>query len=332
MIKKELGQFYTTKATYIFDGIDIDDINNVIIEPFVGNGDILDWMFINNKDCDEYYDLDPKINGTIKRDTLLNPPIYKDKFVITNPPYLARNKTTNKFLYDKYNLDDLYKIFIKTFIDGDVFGGIIIIPQNFLTSEDWKIREIFFEKYKILRINIFEEKVFDDTDYSICSIYFIRGTNDNQIDVYFYPNKDKRIIILNKENKWRYGGDIELFKKNNGNFKVSRLVKGGTPNTKLFLHCVDTGSPDGKISMSIKDPYYGILTDRVFATIVTNIKVPDEEYVVNEFNNRLTKLREEYHSMFLTNFRNSSKEYARKRIGFGMAFTMIENILNEKWG
>ena len=332
MIKKEFGQFYTTKASYIFDGMDIDEIKNDIIEPFVGNGDILDWLFINNKECDEFYDIDPKIKNTIKRDTLLDPPIYKDKFVITNPPYLARNKTKNKKLYDLYSLDDLYKIFIKTFIDGDVYGGMIIIPQNFITSEDVKIRKLFFDKYHILRINIFEERVFDDTDYSICSIFFMRDKKDNDIDVHFYPSREKISVRLNEKNEWRFGGDVEIFKKKNGKFKISRLVVGGTPNTNLYLHCVDTGSSDGKISLSIKDPYYGILTDRVFATIVSNHKIPDEQYVVNEFNNRLNSLREQYHSMFLTNFRNSSKEYARKRIGFGMAFTIIENILNEKWG
>jgi hypothetical protein len=333
MIKKELGQFYTTKASYIFDEIDIKHINNPIIEPFVGNGDILDWLFICNMECNEYYDIDPKIKNTIKRDTLLNPPSYKNKFVITNPPYLARNKSKNKTLYDIYGLDDLYKIFIKTFVDGDACGGIIIIPQNFLTSEDSNIRKLFFENYHIIRINIFEERVFEDTDYSICSIYFMKEQKNNNIEVCFYPNKEKMIITLNENNRWRFGGDIELFKKKKGKYKISRLVVGGTPNTNLFLHCVDTGSSDGKISLSIeKDPYYGILTDRVFATILSNYEILDESYVVEEFNLRLNKLRNEYHSMFLTNFRNSSKEYSRKRIGFGMAFTMIENILNEKWG
>jgi hypothetical protein len=201
-----------------------------------------------------------------------------------------------------------------------------------LTSEDTKIRKLFFENYHIIRLNIFEEKVFNDTDYSICSLYFEKGKIDNDIEVYFYPDKHRITINLNEKNDWKFGGDIELFKKQNGKFKINRLLKGGEPNTNLYLHCVDTGSLEGKISLSIKKPYYGILTDRVFATLVTNHKIPDEKYVVNEFNFRLNKLRNDYHSMFLTNFRNSSKEYARKRIGFKMAFTMIENILNEKWG
>ena len=36
-------------------------------------------------------------------------------------------------------------------------------------SINWKI---FFEIYDIILLNIFEEKVFDDTSYTICSFQF----------------------------------------------------------------------------------------------------------------------------------------------------------------
>lgn len=330
-MKRELGQFYTTNVDYILDKMDLSNIEEDIIEPFVGNGDMKRWVEKRNKLCKEFYDIDPKIEGTLKRDTLISPPDYKDKFVITNPPYLARNKSQNKDIYNKYQYDDLYKIFIKTIIDGDVKGGIIIIPQGFLTSEDSKIKMEFFKKYKIIRVNFFEERVFDDTDYSICSIQFERGSNV-PFSINFYPSQSEKIVHFNENNNWRYGGDIEIFKKKKGKYQVSRLLKGQTPNTNLYLHCVDTGSIDGKISLSLNEPYYGKLTDRVYATIVSNYQIPDEQYVVDTFNEKLNTLRKEYNSLFLTNFRNSSNEQARKRMGFGMAFTMIENILNEKWG
>ena len=38
----------------------------------------------------------------------LNPPSYQDKYVVTNPPYLARNKSDNKQIYDLYQQNDLY--------------------------------------------------------------------------------------------------------------------------------------------------------------------------------------------------------------------------------
>ena len=73
-----------------------------------------------NKYNIELYDIEPKYNDTIKKDTLLEPPIYDNKFVLTNPPYLARNKNEDKTLYDKYNTNDLYKCFIINLIDSFV--------------------------------------------------------------------------------------------------------------------------------------------------------------------------------------------------------------------
>ena len=107
--KKDLGQFYTTNYSYILQNLKIPEKEKNIIEPFAGQGDLLN--FIEKKDGVniEYYDIDPKKQFIIKRDTLLNPPEYKNKFVITNPPYLARNKSDNKELFDKYNQNDLYK-------------------------------------------------------------------------------------------------------------------------------------------------------------------------------------------------------------------------------
>lgn len=63
-----------------------------IIEPFVGNGDLLN--FIQNKNLYEIicFDIDPKNTKTIKKDTIKNPPNYNKSFILTNPPYLARNK------------------------------------------------------------------------------------------------------------------------------------------------------------------------------------------------------------------------------------------------
>jgi tRNA1(Val) A37 N6-methylase TrmN6 len=94
--KKNLGQFYTTNYEYILQDMIIDNNITNIIEPFCGNGDLLNFI---NKDkyILETYDIEPKKNYIIKRNTLLNPPEYKNKFILTNPPYLARNKSKNTF-------------------------------------------------------------------------------------------------------------------------------------------------------------------------------------------------------------------------------------------
>jgi hypothetical protein len=173
--KQELGQFFTTNYEYIFQNMNIPNNIKNIIEPFTGNGDLL--KFIKNQDNYniECYDIDPLKDYVIKQDTINNPPNYNDKFIITNPPFLARNKSNNKKLFDKYNTNDLYKCFIMEIINNISLGGIIIVPLNFFSSirkNDINLRKLFLEKYEIIQLNIFEEKVFDDTTSTICSFQF----------------------------------------------------------------------------------------------------------------------------------------------------------------
>jgi hypothetical protein len=47
--KKQLGQFYTTNYTYILEGLTIPKNVKYIIEPFVGNGDLLKFIPTNKK-------------------------------------------------------------------------------------------------------------------------------------------------------------------------------------------------------------------------------------------------------------------------------------------
>ena len=101
--KQNLGQFYTTNYEYILQNLNIPEGVSDIIEPFAGMGDLLKFLDISkyNLQC---YDIDPKQTYIEKRDTLLDPPDFNNKYVITNPPYLARNKSTNKSLFDKYKV------------------------------------------------------------------------------------------------------------------------------------------------------------------------------------------------------------------------------------
>ena len=164
LIKKQFGQFYTTNYEYILQNINIPEYINDIIEPFAGEGDLLKFINKYKKYNIELYDIDPKNINIKKQDTLTHPPIYKNKYVITNPPYLARNKSEDKVLFDKYDVNDLYKCFIINIINDNCQGGIIIIPLNFICSvrkNDVDIRKRFLDIYNMEHINIFEESVFD---------------------------------------------------------------------------------------------------------------------------------------------------------------------------
>ena len=100
--KKLLGQFYTTNSDYILQGLTMPD-EIEIVEPFVGNGDLVKWIKKNIKNYSLLtYDIDPKTECSEIRDTLMNPPKYDGKFSITNPPYLAKNKNKDIQLITYY--------------------------------------------------------------------------------------------------------------------------------------------------------------------------------------------------------------------------------------
>lgn len=157
------------------------------------------------------YDIEPKQSYIIQRDTLKNPPNYDGKFILTNPPYIARNKNENKEIYDIYKTNDLYKCFILSFINSNCKGGIIIIPINFLCSQrtiDINLRKQFLHKFHIRLINIFEEKVFDDTSTSVCVIQFDIKKDNELIKIDIYPSKKSIQIILDEKNNYTIGGEI----------------------------------------------------------------------------------------------------------------------------
>jgi hypothetical protein len=342
MSKQELGQFYTTNYNYILSNMKIPQNVKTIIEPFVGKGDLLN--FVSNKETFsfELYDIDPKIENTIRQDTLSIPPCYTEKFVLTNPPYLAKNKGTNKCLYEIYKCDDLYKCFLLSLIENVCLGGIIIIPLNFLSSirkADVELRKSFVEKYTIHQINIFEERVFDDTGYSVCSIYFtekIDESDNTNIDIDIYPSHKKMSICLSSSNNYSIGGEIYKIPQNT-EIKVSRATRGTKENiTNILLKCIDDNINSKLGFKLVSDDKRFIdntekLSARSYATLVINIPLTleQQEELVNKMNNYIKENREKYNSLFLTNYRESNT-IARKRISFDLAFKICNYILSEQ--
>jgi hypothetical protein len=327
--KVNFGQFYTKRSKYIIGNL-IQDLPKdlIVVEPFCGEGDLL--IFDNKY---EIYDIDPKIESCIKRDTLLNPIDYKEKLVVTNPPFLAKNKNKDKTIYNLYNVGDLYKAAIKTILSSK--GGILIVPLNFLCDEDDKTRNIFFNRFEIIRLNIFEETVFDDTTYTICSFSFKERDltkTDQIVECNFFPTLKVKYFELKKESGYRIGSEFLDIINNQENIGIKRLLIGGQPNSNLYLKAIDTGSESGRISLSInKTHFYGKDSDRTFATIIMDKKYThDQELIVCEkFNSILEKYRDMYNSMFLTNYRNSTSSYSRKRISFDVAYKLISYIVKD---
>jgi len=340
--KQIYGQFFTTNYNYILQGMKIPETITQIIEPFTGNGDLLKFIPIEDKHkyILECYDIDPKKDFIVKRDTILNPPTYTNKFLLTNPPYFARNKASDKTLYDKYDVNDLYKCVVKEITINVVLGGIIIIPLNFWSSiraNDIELRKLFLNKYNVERLNIFEEQVFDDTTYTVCSFQFsLRSNNDiNTINIHIYPSDSTLEVILNETNNYMIGGEIYNLPTNK-QYKITRLTtKNKTKsNTNIFVKCIDDNE-NSKIGLSYvsdDDKYVDETpnqTARTYCTLIIepSIDLNKQRQLIIKVNNYLERQRQKYHSLFLTNYRES-KDIARKRVSFDLIYSLVEYVLD----
>ena len=300
----------------------IEDIpNNVpLIEPFCGTKALMQ-SFPNHKW--EYYDIDDTLVSLEHcRDTLINIPNYKNKWVITNPPYLAKNKATNHDIFNLYpKYDDLYKIAIHTILSAE--GGILIIPVNFFADEKSKlIRQEFFDNFEIIHCNIFTEQMFEYTAYNVCSFSFMRRIKkDNLITfpVIIFPQKEEHIITLDKQCDWRIGGQY-LKQIKNAPKLFTRLTKDN-PNPKGYITnikiiCIDkTNEP---LHFTFDEPYYGLNTDRTIATLVSSIELSLEmqEQIIKKANQLITNYRQDCFNLCFTNYRDRN----RKRMGFKVAY------------
>lgn len=344
--KKSKGQFYTVLSSYILKDFSLPKNNIKIIEPFSGKGDLTKWLKENNcKNEIIEYDIDPKRDGIIKRDTLINPPDYENSFVITNPPYLARNKAKDKTIFDQYNTNDLYKCFILSLChlkEKKCLGGILIIPVGFFLSPreiDVKCRDEFLSNYNITKVKFFEEKVFPDTSTSVVAFSFNKSNvilKEQIIHWTFLPSNQSKDFILSSKNNWIIGGDIYNLPLSK-NIKISRHVSGkklkeNEHQTFLTLTALDSGKKDGRICLTYKENYIypSKETSRAYATLcITGRILTKEEQIIlaDNFNQFIESKRKEYWSLFLPNYRES-KDYSRKRIPFDLAYNIINHLLS----
>ena len=330
-MKSKLGQFYTTNYQYLLTNMKIPDDINEIIESFCGNGDLL--KFLDKEYILECYDIEPKHSYIIERDTLKNPPNYDGKFILTNPPYIARNKNEDKEIYDLYKTNDLYKCFILSFINSNCKGGIIIIPINFLCSyrtNDIKLRKQFLQKFQIKLINIFEEKVFDDTSTSVCVIQFDLKKGINEIiKIDIYPSKKSIEITLDERNNYTIGGEILQIKSSN-KYKIERATKYSKEGlTNILLKTIDDKNELGALIVGDNERIIDNtenLSMRSYASLIITpiIDIDIQKILVDNFNEYLKINREKYNSLFLTNYR----ENKRKRISFELAFKIFGYLLD----
>jgi len=369
--KKQNGQFFTKNSDYILNSFSQFIKNKTAVDPFAGNKDLIEWAKRNGVEKIIGYDVDPKYidnKAVFYNDSIINSKKYK--FIITNPPYLHKNKaykeTKEKYFSGRNVIfEDLYQASIFSILNCE--EGIIVVPLNFLCAENsHRIRSLFFDKFEIIKLNIFSEQVFDDTTYNVISFYFKKKEKPasiNKISATIFPGRENIDLILEERFNWQFGGDfvnrvaktrnqlgiyrltenylesgeykIEMALQNikdKINYPVSKTFKEKMEKNIIFLRAID--SKNGK-KIQLEDiRNYDIVglvgknTSRNMAHLIFEKELPVSEQVelMNEFNRQLNRERNKYFSFFLTNFRDNN----RKRISFDMAYKFLNYIYNEK--
>ncbi|MCG2696215.1 MAG: N-6 DNA methylase [Candidatus Portnoybacteria bacterium] len=369
--QRQLGQFFTKNSDYILQGMKKYIYNKDATDPFAGNQDLIKWAKGNKAKVIKGYDIDK--NYIDDKTTFLNDSINKPlkyKFVLTNPPYLHKNKakdeTKNKYFIGKNSeFEDLYQVSINSILDSE--EGILIIPLNFLSAENSnKIRKIFFNKFKIISLNIFEEQVFEDTTYNVISFYYKKRRGESKKDVInakIFPREQKIQIILEEKHGWQMGGEfrskIDPMKNLLGIYRATEdLLFGGSEKVELaynhikdkrtfyidkyvkelfekniiLLRAID--NKNGK-KIQLEDiRKYGPIaligknTSRNMAYLLFKEKISlrEQQELIDLFNNYLNKERQKHFSLFLTNFRDNG----RKRISFDFVYKLINYLYFNK--
>lgn len=331
--EKYSNKFYSNNNE-LLNNINLEKYNNKqIVEPFYGNGDLVKNILSKNI---EKYDIKPDTEprevrassetaDIILQNTLLNPPDYNNKYVITNPPYTAKNKLSQqikdlyKEYFDKPYINDLYQIFLIHLISSNCIGGILILPINFLFGkESNQIRELFKNKYNILIINIFEKQVFTHTKQAIITIEFEKKIQEVKTIYNYYNNKESienfKLIDYNLRYK-------NIKHKICRNYNIKNMIP-----SNIVINLID--NTNSKIHSYISD---NIISDKIsdrtrMSICFDKIYTIEEQYkIVDLFNQKLNKIRDKTHSLIFSSYR----EFSRKRLTFNEAFIILSNVLNK---
>ena len=97
--KQRQGQYFTTNAVALLEGLEHRVRGATVCEPFAGGGDLVEWCYNNGAEDVKAYDIEPQNEATIVNDSIWSPSYQGCNMIVTNPPYLSRNKNKDKQLY-----------------------------------------------------------------------------------------------------------------------------------------------------------------------------------------------------------------------------------------
>ena len=324
--KRDLGQFFTRDSVWMRPHIKhhIEALSvryDICVDPFAGDGHLL--QLVNEVGFQTIgHDIDVDIcksrgwgkpNDSIRRVIQHN-----EAFVLTNPPYLAKNsaKRMKSPMVEYFSggfiptlddsllnvLDDLFKLAIEQTI-AKYEDSIWIVPESGIQDLD----DLPHWKDRLHSVTILEDNPFDDTEHPVCVMIFSTSNPLNQV----------------WKNDTLLGTYDELRRVHNQTAKgPSKLthMKFNAPEGTLGYRAVDGTREDG--SMRIKfcrgeELGYDRSNIKISSRHLTYIEIELEgellDKVITEANRRIDAYRESTHDVFLTAFMGNTKTGKRRR-------------------
>jgi len=324
--KRDLGQYFTQDAVWLRPHIKdhllrLRSTYTSCVDPFAGDGHLLalagEMGFKTHG-----HDIDPGrclANGWGEAtDSIRHVIHYTGGFVLTNPPYLAKNSAKRIkspmveyfspgfvpeiSLKDLNVLDDLFKLAIERTVrvyDDSVW----IVPESGIQDLD----QLQSWKSMLHSITILEKNPFSDTEHPVCVMVFSK-------------TKPLQEVWKNDTLLGTYDDLHRLHLQALAAPTSSVQMTFNDPNGSLGYRAVDGTKEDD--SMRIKfcrgeELGYGRHRIKVSSRHLTYIStsVPDAmlDQVIDEANRRIEAYREATHDVFLTAFMGNTKNGQRRR-------------------
>ena len=309
---------------------------SLCVDPFAGDGHLLRAV-AELGITTAGHDLDISIckrNGWgAPNDSIRNVVLHEDAFVLTNPPYLAKNSAkrlgSNMVEYfedgavliadsDRYGiLNDLFKLAIERTI-AHYDDSVWIVPESVVQDLDrlphWRKR--------LHSLTILEQNPFTDTEHPVCVCVFTTSSPEG-------------VIWKNDE---RLGTYDELRGAHDAVAQATSTalpMKFNAPNGALGYRAVDGTKADG--SMRIKfcsednlnyDRGNIKISSRHMTYIDTALSSVELEPVILEANRRIEAYRKATSDVFLTAFMGNTKLGIRRR---RLDYNLARRIFNQSY-
>lgn len=310
--KQKTGSYYTTKADELLTGLEHIVSNARVIEPFAGGGDLTSWCKRNGATSVLERDL---IWG---QDSILAPDFADSDTVVTNPPYLSKNKNKDKTPYNKWGQSDLYKCHMASLVSSDIQRGILVLPSNFISESNSKIRDLFFSRFKLDYVRYYRYPIFEDATTGICVISFSRWTPTDTmmvpIDTHYTDSVVSDEYELRSEYGWLPG--VEFFQHIYAdptplNVNILREGKG----TNILISLLTNGKYPLGAHYNDGETFYA--SEKTFTTyqVKLDMDVSDsvQREVVEKYNQILYGYMDQYESLFLANYMGAEQKIKSRR-------------------